>query len=299
MHTLRLMCLVSIFCVFSVSALAQQTTSTSSPPATSDPQAVALLQRSLAALTGGAPIADVTLTGAARRIAGSDDETGNAALIGTSAGDSKVALTLPSGDWTEIRNHSAVPLPGGVPTLPPNVNVMPVTQTTGIWSSPDGSKHAIAYHNAMTDATWFFPALTLAKIASSNYVLSYIGLESIEGESALHISVSQQFPQPPNSTGAPTTGMSVSELMQHLSQMDVYFDPTTALPLVLAFNQHPDSNALMDISVKIRFSNYQNDGKMAVPLHVQKLLSNSLVLDLQFTNATFNSGPSASTFQLQ
>ncbi|HXX43308.1 MAG TPA: hypothetical protein VEJ38_01170 [Candidatus Acidoferrales bacterium] len=299
MRTVRHLILASVFYLGTVSASAQQTTSTSSPPATSDPQAVALVQKALTALTGGASISDVTLTGTAERIAGSDDETGTATLMATSAGDSKVALGFPSGDRTEIRNHSAVPLPGGFPALPPNLQVTPVAQATGSWSGPDGTKHPIANHNAMTDATWFFPALTLARIASSSYVLSYIGPESIEGQSALHISVSQQFPQLANSTDSATAGMSVSSLMQHLSQIDIYFDPRTALPLALAFNQHPDGNALTDIPVRIQFSNYANSGGMVVPLHVQKLLNNSLVLDLQFTNATFNSGLSSSSFQLQ
>ena len=42
-------------------------------------------QRALLALTGGANVADVTLTGTARRIAGSDDETGTAAVMAGSS----------------------------------------------------------------------------------------------------------------------------------------------------------------------------------------------------------------------
>jgi hypothetical protein len=104
----RLLILLSCLAPLAYSVSAQQA-ATTIPPTTSDPQAVALVQRSLTALTGGAPVTDVTLTGTARRIAGSDDETGTATLTATAAGDSKLSLNFPSGPRTEIRNHSAIP----------------------------------------------------------------------------------------------------------------------------------------------------------------------------------------------
>src|SRR5260370_5998488 len=45
---------------------------------TSSTQATTLLRQSLAALTGSTALTDVTLTGSARRIAGSNDDTGTA-----------------------------------------------------------------------------------------------------------------------------------------------------------------------------------------------------------------------------
>lgn len=99
---------VSLF-LLAVAAVSAQQSPTPSPPATSDPQAVALIHRALAALTGGAPVTDVTLTGSARRIAGSDDESGTATLLATSAGDSKVELSFPSGNSTETRNRRDAP----------------------------------------------------------------------------------------------------------------------------------------------------------------------------------------------
>jgi hypothetical protein len=76
--------LVLLPCVLIPASLsAQQSTTPVPAPAASDPQAVALIQKALAALTGGAPVTDVTLTGTARRIAGSDDETGTATLKAT------------------------------------------------------------------------------------------------------------------------------------------------------------------------------------------------------------------------
>jgi hypothetical protein len=66
-----------LFVTFSTFA---QRSSKKSTPVTTDPQAVSLVSASLAALSGSTAITDVTLTGTAARIAGSDTETGTAAV---------------------------------------------------------------------------------------------------------------------------------------------------------------------------------------------------------------------------
>jgi hypothetical protein len=253
-------------------SLAGQASVSAAAPATSDPQAVALVQHALAAVVGRAAVSDATLTGTVQRIAGSDDETGTATVTAMAAGNSKLSLSLQAGPNGEVRTAS-----GGV--------------AAGVWSGTDGVSHAMVEHNLMTDPTWFFPAFTLANIASSQaFVLSYIGPETHDGFSVVHVSVSQTFPSTFGQTGL---------LLQHLSQMDLYLDPSTLLPAVLAFNIHPDSNALLDIPTEIRFSSYQAVNGIQVPFHVQKYLNGGLILNLQFSNATLNTGLTAASFQLQ
>jgi len=273
---------------------AQQSASApAAAPTTSDPQAVALLQRSLAALTGGAPVSDVTLTGTAHRIAGSDDETGTATLKATAAGDSRGDFSFPSGERSEIRNHASVPLAGSLPPGVPAAAAQAL-QPVGAWSGPDGAIHGMASQNVMTDAAWFFPAATLTRLLSSQgYVFSYIGPETLNGQSVTHLEIIQPFPA---SVNAP---QQLAALVQHVSQMDLYLDPGTLLPAALAFNVHPDNNAGLDIPTDIRFSAYQPINDVQVPFHVQKYLNNGLVLDLQFSHATVNSGLAASAFDIQ
>src|SRR6266851_10414401 len=105
MRVARLVLSVSLAFFLSLSLAAQQT-------ATSSPQALLLLQRSAAALSGGQTLTDVTLSGTARRIAGSDDETGTAALKAISSGASRVDLSLPSGQRNELLNTSVSPSAG-------------------------------------------------------------------------------------------------------------------------------------------------------------------------------------------
>jgi hypothetical protein len=87
--------------------------------------------------------------------------------------------------------------------------------------------------------------------------------------------------------------------MQHLTQMDLYLDPTSLLPVALSFMTHPDNSELLDIPVQVQFSNYQSIGGVQIPFHVQKFLNGSLSLDVQVQSAVLNSGLSSSAFAVQ
>src|SRR5438445_6471880 len=75
------------------------------PASSNSTQAATLLTQSAAALTGSVALSDVTLSGTARRIAGSDDESGSVVL--TASGSSKLALSFASGNRAEVRTNSS------------------------------------------------------------------------------------------------------------------------------------------------------------------------------------------------
>lgn len=240
-------------------------------PAAPSPQAAALLQSALIALGGSQTLNDVTLSGTARRIAGSDDESGTVAVKALATGPIRLDFSFPSGPRSEVRAN-----PNG--------------GQAGDWSGPDGVSHSIALHNLSTDWGWF-PAFTLANLnTSANTVLTYVGQETRSGHSVQRLTVQQQFPS--------LTG-SVASLRQHLSQMDIYLDASTFLPVSLVYNTHPDNDAGLDLPVEISFSDYRVVNGAQVPFHMQKYLNGSLLLDLQFQSATFNTGLTASNFQVQ
>jgi hypothetical protein len=261
MRVARLFFFVSISFVLSTSIAAQQI-------ATPSPQALALLQKSLAALTGGQAITDVTLSGTARRIAGSDDEIGTVVFKALANGSSRLDLSLPSGPRSEIRSASA-------------------DDPTGTWSGPDGMSHPIAYHNLISEPAWFFSAIVLAQpLGSSGYVATYVGHETRDSAAVEHISMSRLFPSSSRSAAA----------HQRLSQVEIYLDSSLLVPAAFSFNIHPDDDAGRDIPIEIRFSDYRIVNGAQVPFRIQKFLNNSLTLDLQFSNPVFNSGLSPSTF---
>jgi hypothetical protein len=240
-------------------------------PSSSSAQAITLLTQSAAKLTGNVTLSDVTLVGTARRIAGSDDESGTAVLKALATGASRMDLTLPGGNRSEvISSSSAEPL--------------------GVWSGPDGVSHPIAYHNLLTAPAWFFPVFPIATGLSSGYVATYIGHETRNGQAVEHLTISQ----------APTTPAPPGALsLKHLSQLDFFLDSTTFLPAAITFNIHPDDNALLDIPVEIGFSNYTAVKGAQIPFHVEKFINNSLALDVQLDSAVLNSGLSGTAFQVQ
>jgi len=239
--------------------------------ASSNAQATQLLQQSLAALQENTSISDVTLSGSARRVAGSDDESGSAVFKALASGAGRMDLTLPSGQRSEVHNLTA-------------------TEPVGAWSGPDRISHAIANHNLLAEPVWFFPAFAIARrLSSTGYVEMYVGHETHNGQAVEHISVSQTPPPRIPSGLFP---------FQHLTQVEFFLDSTTLLPSSIAFTIHPDNNALLDIPIEVRFSDYRPVGGTQVPFHVQKYLNNSLILDFQATSVTFDSGLTAGSFSL-
>jgi hypothetical protein len=254
---------ISLFVLLPTLAAAQQ-------PASSSTQASQLLRQSLAALQGNTSLTDVTLSGTARRIAGSDDESGTSVVKALATGDARMDLSFASGPRSEIVASSSNKCPAGT------------------WSGPDGLSHPTSNHNLMTDSSWFFPAFTVARMNSSGkFVLSYVGHETQNGQAVEHVIAYQSSTfQPP--AGFPT--------FSHLTQMDLFLDSSTLLPAALAFNIHPDNDASLDIPVEIRFSDYHLVNGAQIPYHVQKFINNTLALDLQFTSAVLNSGLSSADF---
>jgi len=183
----------------------------------------------------------------------------------------RIDLALSSGTRSEIRNNSSV--------LP-----------TGSWSGPDGVSHPIADWNLVADPGWF-PTFTLASFAASpSALVTYVGQETKNDLSVIHLSALQQYlDRPPK----------VAVQMQRLSQVQIFLDASTLLPVALVFNTHADDNSNLDISVEMDFSDYHSVNGVQIPFHVQKLLNNGLFLDVQFENAVLNTGVSASSFTAQ
>ncbi|MGH9733521.1 MAG: hypothetical protein ACRD8A_02880 [Candidatus Acidiferrales bacterium] len=255
--------------LFATPALAQQSATPIST--TSDPQAVALATKALAALTGGTPITDVILTGTATRTAGSDVETGTITLQALGSASSRTDFDGSGGNRTEIRNSST-----GVPQ--------------GSWVSPDAASHAMASHNCLTDAVWFFPAFSvLSQISQPNVRATYLGQETHNGLSVRHLRFATLLPLPSNA----------NSLLARLTTEDIYLDSSSLLPVSVKFNSHPDNDALTDIPVEIDFSKYQLVQHVPVPFTVRMLLNGSVLFDVELQSAVFNSGLSDSNFAIQ
>lgn len=246
---------------------AQQT----STPAPRDTAAVSLLQRSLAALVGTNTVKDVTLTGSANYIAGSDEESGSATLKATAIGQARVDLVLSGGQRSEVVDVSQNP---------------PV----GSWCGADGVWHPAVPHNLFSDPTWFFPAFLINRaLTTPGYAISSADAESLEGLAVEHIAIYQ------------AAGLAAQQATktQGLGEIDLYLNASTLIPVQLVFYTHADTNLLINIPVAIEFSNYQVVQGVSVPYHIQKYINNGLTLDLTVSGVQLNSSLSATEFQVQ
>src|SRR5271157_1780063 len=232
-----------------------------------DPQALALIASSLHALTGGVTVNDVILQASASYVAGSDEESGTAKLTARGNEQGLVQLSLDAGSRQEIRNGVA-----------------------GAWSGPDGTAHSMAAHNCWTDASWFFPALTLEAIAADPQTsVSYLGTDTSKGRPLLHLQVTRVL--------AGQSAATTAEVVR-LSTMDIYFDRQSLLPVVLDFITHPDKDENTNIPVEIQFGNFQSISGGLVPFRIQKFLQGTLTLDLTVASVLVNSGVPDSEFTL-
>ena len=236
----------------------------------SDPVAITLAQESIAALTGGATVTDVTVNANITSTLGSDNETGTGTLRAKGTTESRTDLNLSAGTLSEVRNI----LNGG---------------PAGAWSHNGSAATAMAQHNAWIDAGWFFPPLSsLSQSANPQFIFRYIGQEQHDGLTVQHIRSYQLAPSVLSNSSIPG-----------LSTMDFYLDPNSFLPLAIDFNLHADTNMGVNVPVEIRFANYQAVNGIQVPFHLQRLLNGSLVLDVMVTSVVLNTGLPDSLFTLQ
>ena len=146
----------------------------------------------------------------------------------------------------------------------------------------------MAFHNLLTEPAWFSPAIAITRaLSTSGYVATYIGQETRDSATIQHVVLSQS-----------SASADVPPLLQHLSQIDLYLNSSTLFPAAMTFAIHPDNNALLDIPVEVRFSDYRAVNAAQAPFHVQQFINNTLFLDLQFQSVTFNTGLTSSSFAL-
>jgi hypothetical protein len=250
-------------------ALAQGNTQTNptAPAVVRDPAALALASKALQAIAGTTALSDITLQANATYIAGSDQEAGPATLVALGNQLSLVTLSLTNGQRQEIRNGAL-----------------------GAWVGADGTAHAAAGHNCLVDASWFYPALTLAALATDpSLSVALVGQEVHNGESTYHLSFYRVVA---------SSDSFMAAQVRRVSTMDLYLDSATLLPAALDFNLHPDRSASIDIPFEIRYGNYQSFSGVQVPSTITQYAQNSLALNLTVAKAAINSGVPASLFTL-
>jgi hypothetical protein len=218
-------------------------------------------------LQPGVAVSDVTLTGSALWIRGSERDTGVVTMKVKGADKSRVDLVLASRTVAEIRTNSI--------------------SDPQCWSvQPNAAFQALAVHNCWTDAAWFFPALT-SLVASPNAAITYLGKETRNGIVVDHLRsqryVSDQKPR-------------IVTLIAKLSAVEYYLDASSLLPVAMEYKTHPTDDLNTDIAVEVRFADYRSVNGVMIPFRVQTFINGGLALDVSVDNVVLNSGLADSAF---
>lgn len=235
----------------------------------SDSLAIALAQKSIAALTAGASIRDVTLNANVISVLGADYKTGTATFQAKAGGRSRVSFHFRDASRIEIRN---------------TVNGIPV----GSWKDNKEKAKAYAQHNCWSEAAWFFPALSsLTQVANAHFVFRYLGAMERNGIPVQHLRIVQ------------VGGANDLEILPRLSATDFFLNAYSYLPVAITFSAHPDNNMNVNIPAEIDFATYQSVNGVLVPLHFQRLLSGTVILDVNVSRVDFSNALSDNLFSLQ
>jgi len=267
-----------LFCAL---ASARQSTSSGGASGLETSQTASIIQQSLAALTGGSPVTDVTMKGAYTVAKASGTQSGTITMVATASGQGQSTVTLPSGTYTEIRSMAA-------------------GSASMIEIGPDGLSHAISTQTAVSpNPAWFCPALVLAAASLPNYASSYIGPETLNGEAVQHLAV---WWLPGSSSSA---SASWTQFWQQVTRHDIYLDASSLLPVSMTFLLHPYDiqnpgkplttygGGSSDRPVQLLFSDYQVVQGRSVALHIHGILKTgvgTVISDIHISSVTFNTG---------
>jgi len=288
MRSFRPGLLILVYLIVSPFVSAQEPTTAASAPLPvqaepQTPQVAAILQQSLAALTGGAPVTDVTMTGTITVTDASGTQSGTITMVATASGQGQSTATLPSGTHTEIRSVSA-----GSASL------------TVIGA--DGIPHTITTQSAVSpNPAWFCPALLLASASSPGYSSSYFGQGTLNGAAVQHLAM---WWLPGSSSGS--SPASATQFGQQVTQHDIYLDASSLLPVSMSFLMHPYDpeepnkpfipyrGSNFDRTEQVQFSDYRLVQGRPVALHIHVTLQISgtatITTDIQISSVTFNTG---------
>lgn len=207
------------------------------------------------AFAGRQGVSSVTLNGEATFVAGSMNDSGTITLVARQDGSSSLTLDLSSGARTETQDTFA--------------NGQGCT-----WSGSDGTVHESSGHNCMIPVAWFLPEVALFSTAQP----SDAAMTIVPGQpplTDLHWALSAPASMPADQAA----------LIAHVGSYDLQFDPTTFLPAALLYTLHPDSNAGVDIPVRVTFADYRPINGATIPFRIQRYVNGVLSLDITVSDA--------------
>lgn len=241
---------------------AQQSSAWNTP--TRDPQAIALLQESVAAMATSAP-SDSTATGTITVTEGSTTQNGTISILTLGTANTLETITLPGGQRIVIYSNGDAKEVNGTQSGNPPLELIVVDQCGD------------------------FPLPLLSAILdNSDEGFHYVGQETLNGESVQHVQVWNSFASKTYLQG-----------VAPYSKRDVWFDSTSYLPVKMTYSRSPGEGAVSAIPVEIDYSGYQTVNGVHYPLQINKSYNGTPWQTITIQNVSFNTGLTPSQFQTE
>lgn len=208
------------------------------------------------AFTGNLPVSSITLTGEATWIVGPSNETGSVTMVARADGSSTFELVLSTGTRTESQSTFA-------------------DGQSCTWSDGDGTVYSTPAHNCMVPVAWFLPEVALF----SSQLTAAGAFSGASTGNSNEVALLWSLIPPAG------TDVDAAALLSHIGAFDLQLSASSLLPTSMAYSQHPDHNAGVDIPVTVVYSDYRVIEGAAVPYHIQRFVNGVLALDIFLNNA--------------
>ena len=216
------------------------------------------------AFSGAKVIQQIQLTGNATWHVGPVEDSGTATLTASSNGTSLMQLALASaGDRTESQAGSGL-------------------GASCQWAGADGVAHAIQSGACWRPALWFLPAFSFQpSLLPRELTVADLGIGTVGTSDTLLRHLQSQLLM----SGA---SASVTADVAKWSKTDIYLNPTSLLPAVLAYSVRPDNGAPTAIAIEVHYSNYRTVNGIQIPFTIQRYVNGALQLEIQVSAAQIN-----------
>jgi len=245
-------------------AVAQQTATTAPQR---DPQAMAVLQKCLAA------------GGGAQALGAVQDFLASGTITYHWAGQDVVGTVTAQGKGlAEFRLDSV---------LPQGTRSFKIVGTAGSITTEDGKTSALPYSGLMTAPNLTFPGARVATALNNSAIaLQFLGLVPFESAQAYQIHVAP----PLDSSLTPPSGAT------QFGSFDLYVDPTTYQLLELSESIWV-ANSIQSLPHALRYSNYRPAGSVVAPYQISELVNGQETWSISLSSISFNNTLSDSMFK--
>lgn len=256
--------LVLAFVIAVVSAAAKQSSPPTAQAPQRDAQAVALLRQSVAAMASNAP-SDSSATGTVTVIEGSTTQTGTIQILTLGTTQTSETLNLTNGQRSIIYS---------------NLDALETTATQS--SNPP-------LQLIVTDQCADFPLpLLQAFLSNPDEAITYVGSETLNGQSVQHIRVWNTFNSQP-----------ILQSLAPFSTRNIWLSASSGLPIKISYFRRAGGGSVPSIPVQIFFSNYTNVNGVLYPFQINKSLTDTPWTTITISSVSFNTGLTASQFQTE